>query len=80
MIFITADIESGFFAKEDLVAVQFPRAWHHSKRRRRWVGVKGSTRNEHRDPKCPSARPLRMVPEDTGAPVKVLPVCLDGGR
>ncbi|GFU87120.1 uncharacterized protein TNCV_430241 [Trichonephila clavipes] len=26
-------------------AVQFPRARNHSKRRRRWVGVKGSTRN-----------------------------------
>ncbi|GFT70689.1 uncharacterized protein NPIL_301691 [Nephila pilipes] len=48
-------------------AVQFPRA-HHSKRRRRWVGVKGSTLNGRRDPKCPSARCLRMVREDTGAP------------
>ncbi|GFS74034.1 uncharacterized protein TNCV_2943141 [Trichonephila clavipes] len=26
-------------------AVQFHRAWQHSKRRRRWVGVKGSTHN-----------------------------------
>ncbi|GFV61740.1 uncharacterized protein TNCV_188971 [Trichonephila clavipes] len=49
-------------------AVQFPRAWHYSKLRRRWVGVKGSTRNGYRDPKCPSARCLRMVREDTGAP------------
>ncbi|GFU59628.1 uncharacterized protein TNCV_3185991 [Trichonephila clavipes] len=49
-------------------AVQFPRAWHHSKRRRRWVGVKGSTRIGHRDSKCPPARRLRMVREDTGAP------------
>ncbi|GFY01052.1 uncharacterized protein TNCV_5075201 [Trichonephila clavipes] len=48
--------------------VQFPRARHHSKRRRRWVGVKGSTRNGCRDPKCPSARRLRMVREDSGAP------------
>ncbi|GFV89185.1 uncharacterized protein TNCV_4913841 [Trichonephila clavipes] len=47
-------------------AVQFPRARHHSKRRRRWVGVKGSSRNGHRDPKCLSARCLRMVREDTG--------------
>ncbi|GFU57022.1 uncharacterized protein TNCV_1778931 [Trichonephila clavipes] len=31
-------------------AVQFPRAWHHSKRRRRWVVVKGSSRNGRRDP------------------------------
>ncbi|PRD36599.1 UNVERIFIED_CONTAM: hypothetical protein NCL1_08181 [Trichonephila clavipes] len=49
-------------------AVQFPRARHHSKRRRRWVGVKGSTRNGCRDPKFPSARHLRMVREDTGGP------------
>ncbi|GFW57011.1 uncharacterized protein TNCV_3472941 [Trichonephila clavipes] len=49
-------------------AVQFPRARHHSKRRRGYVGVMGSTRNERRNPKCPSARRLRMVREDTGAP------------
>ncbi|GFV57553.1 uncharacterized protein TNCV_4399091 [Trichonephila clavipes] len=49
-------------------AVQFPRAWHYSKRRRRWVGVKGSTRKRHHDPKCPSSRRLRRVREDTGAP------------
>ncbi|GFV63936.1 uncharacterized protein TNCV_12181 [Trichonephila clavipes] len=55
-------------------AVQFPRAQHHSKRRRRWVGVKGSTRYGGRHPKCPSARCLRMVREDTGPLVKVLAV------
>ncbi|GFV48794.1 uncharacterized protein TNCV_3705251 [Trichonephila clavipes] len=49
-------------------AVQFPRARHHSKQRRRWVGVKGNTCNGLRDPKCPSAMRLRMVREDTGAP------------
>ncbi|GFV70892.1 uncharacterized protein TNCV_3040871 [Trichonephila clavipes] len=49
-------------------AVQFPRAWHHSKRRRRWVGVQGCTRNGCRDSKYPSARHLRRVREDTGAP------------
>ncbi|GFW80409.1 uncharacterized protein TNCV_2945411 [Trichonephila clavipes] len=49
-------------------AVQFPRVWHHSKRRRRWMGVKGSIRNGGGDPKCPSARHLRMVREDAGAP------------
>ncbi|GFY14111.1 uncharacterized protein TNCV_3613001 [Trichonephila clavipes] len=54
-------------------AIQFPRARHHSKRRSRWVGVKDITRNRRRDPKYPSARHLRMVQEDTGAPVKVLP-------
>ncbi|GFU19174.1 uncharacterized protein TNCV_4397611 [Trichonephila clavipes] len=51
-----------------LPGVQFPRVWHHSKRRRRWEGVKGKTRNGHRDPKGPSARRLRMVGEDTGPP------------
>ncbi|GFY33784.1 uncharacterized protein TNCV_4594961 [Trichonephila clavipes] len=49
-------------------AVQFPHARHHSKRRRRWVGVKSSTCNGRHDPKCPSTRRLRMVREDTGAP------------
>ncbi|GFU65444.1 uncharacterized protein TNCV_633671 [Trichonephila clavipes] len=49
-------------------AVQFPRARHLSKRRRRWVGVKGSSRNGRRDRKCSSAMCLRMVPEDTGGP------------
>ncbi|GFT25880.1 uncharacterized protein TNCV_1518391 [Trichonephila clavipes] len=49
-------------------AVQFPHARHHFKRRRRWVGVKGSTRNGACDPKCPSARCLRMAREDTGRP------------
>ncbi|GFU21356.1 hypothetical protein TNCV_2434711 [Trichonephila clavipes] len=33
-------------------------------------GVKGSTRNGHRDPKCPSASCLRIVREYTGAPSK----------
>ncbi|GFS90104.1 uncharacterized protein TNCV_507801 [Trichonephila clavipes] len=47
-------------------AVQFSRARHHSKRRHRWMGVKGNTRNGRRNPKCPSARCLRMVREDTG--------------
>ncbi|GFV01469.1 uncharacterized protein TNCV_2960631 [Trichonephila clavipes] len=48
-------------------AVQFPRAHHSSKRRRRWMVVKGSIRKGHRDPKCLSARRFRMVREDTGA-------------
>ncbi|GFW58250.1 uncharacterized protein TNCV_2634241 [Trichonephila clavipes] len=47
-------------------AVQIPRARHYSRRRRRWVGVKGNTRNGCRDLKCPSVRYLRMVREDTG--------------
>ncbi|GFU86586.1 uncharacterized protein TNCV_4480221 [Trichonephila clavipes] len=44
-----------------------PRARHHCKWRRRLVRIKGSTRSGYRDPKCPSARRLRMVREDTGA-------------
>ncbi|GFW41857.1 uncharacterized protein TNCV_5671 [Trichonephila clavipes] len=48
-------------------AAQFPRAWCHSKRTRRWLGVKGNTRNGHRDPECPAAWRLHMVREDTGA-------------
>ncbi|GFV97511.1 uncharacterized protein TNCV_2040191 [Trichonephila clavipes] len=70
-IVITAEVESGFVAKTTWfhsASVQFPRAWHHSKRRRRWVGVKGSTLNGCHEPKRPSARRLRMVREDTGAP------------
>ncbi|GFX20617.1 uncharacterized protein TNCV_4269491 [Trichonephila clavipes] len=55
-------------------AVQILRAWHHSKRRRRWVGVKSSASNGRRYPKFPSARRPRMVPEDTGSLMKVLPV------
>ncbi|GFU03136.1 MACPF domain-containing protein [Trichonephila clavipes] len=55
-------------------AAQFPRARHHSKRRRRWVGVTGSTRNGRRDPKCPSARRLWFVREDTGVLSEGLPV------
>ncbi|GFT93197.1 uncharacterized protein TNCV_2710491 [Trichonephila clavipes] len=49
-------------------AVQFPRVWHLFKRMSRWVGVRGSTRNGLHDFKCPSARRLRRVREDTGAP------------
>ncbi|GFV90127.1 uncharacterized protein TNCV_4378431 [Trichonephila clavipes] len=46
-------------------AIQFPSAWHHSKRRRRWMGINGSTRNG----RCsPSARPFHMVREDAEAP------------
>ncbi|GFW10378.1 histone acetyltransferase p300 [Trichonephila clavipes] len=53
------------------VAVQFPRAFHRSKRGLRLVGVTGSTRNGRLNPKCPSARLLRMVREDTKAPSEV---------
>ncbi|GFU40045.1 uncharacterized protein TNCV_3348061 [Trichonephila clavipes] len=34
---------------------------------RRWVGVKGSTRHGRRDRKCPSAKRLHIVRENTGA-------------
>ncbi|GFV75338.1 uncharacterized protein TNCV_1481841 [Trichonephila clavipes] len=49
-------------------AVQFPRARLLFKRSHRGDGVKGSTRNGRREPKCPSARRLRRVREDIGAP------------
>ncbi|GFW68185.1 uncharacterized protein TNCV_1880671 [Trichonephila clavipes] len=51
-------------------AVQFPRARHYSKRRRRWGGVKGSTCNGRHYPKCPSFRCLRMIRKDIWAPSK----------
>ncbi|GFW32069.1 uncharacterized protein TNCV_2600951 [Trichonephila clavipes] len=46
--------------------IQFPRARHHSKWRRRWWASRH--RNGRCDPKCPSARCLRMAREDTGVP------------
>ncbi|GFY28727.1 uncharacterized protein TNCV_3440941 [Trichonephila clavipes] len=53
-------------------AIQFPRARHYSKRTGGSVGqrqgVKVSTRNGRHDTKCLSAKRLRMVREDTGAP------------
>ncbi|GFX82408.1 hypothetical protein TNCV_2870891 [Trichonephila clavipes] len=55
-IVITAEVESGFVAKDDLdhsFEVQLPRARHLSKRRCRWVDVIWSTRKGLRDPKCP---------------------------
>ncbi|GFV58212.1 uncharacterized protein TNCV_3433951 [Trichonephila clavipes] len=60
-------------------AVQFPSARHHSKRRLQWVGVKGSTRNGHRDLKCPSARHIHLVRKDTGASSEMCYMCLDSG-
>ncbi|GFX25120.1 uncharacterized protein TNCV_2752951 [Trichonephila clavipes] len=60
-VVITADINLDSSLKMTWfhsAAVQFPRVWHHSKRRGR------------RDPKCPSARRLRMVREDTGIPTE----------
>ncbi|GFT01259.1 uncharacterized protein TNCV_2661951 [Trichonephila clavipes] len=69
-IVITSEIESGFVAKKKTTwfysaAAQFSRARYHSKRRHRWVGVKGSTHNGRRDLKCPSARRFCMVQKDT---------------
>ncbi|GFV38206.1 hypothetical protein TNCV_4791921 [Trichonephila clavipes] len=59
-IVITVEIESELGSLKTTwfhsAVVQFPRPRHHSKRRRRWVGVKGSTRNGYRDLKCPSAQ------------------------
>ncbi|GFY05031.1 uncharacterized protein TNCV_561631 [Trichonephila clavipes] len=47
-------------------AVQFPCLRYHW--RCQWVRVKATTRIECHDPKCPSARRLSMVREDTCAP------------
>ncbi|GFW80328.1 uncharacterized protein TNCV_2944611 [Trichonephila clavipes] len=55
-------------------AVQFPRARHHSKRRHRWVGIKGNTRNGRHDPKCPSASAFVWFEKTQGPLVEVLPV------
>ncbi|GFU19610.1 hypothetical protein TNCV_21731 [Trichonephila clavipes] len=78
MIVTTAEIKSGYVAKDDLVPFRCSpvslRARYRFKRRRRWLGVKGSTHNGRKDPKCPSTRRLRMVREETSALVKVLPV------
>ncbi|GFU79381.1 uncharacterized protein TNCV_871521 [Trichonephila clavipes] len=52
-------------------AVQFPWAWHHSKRSYLWLRVEGSTRNGRRYPKCPSARRHRQTQWPL---VNVLPV------
>ncbi|GFX22352.1 transposable element Tcb1 transposase [Trichonephila clavipes] len=69
MIVITAHIESGFVAevglKQFVVAVQFLRAQHHSKRRRRLLDVNGSTRNGGCDSNCPLAMSLAMVRTNT---------------
>ncbi|GFW91203.1 uncharacterized protein TNCV_3301791 [Trichonephila clavipes] len=73
-IVITAEIKSGFVAKDDLVSFlgnQVSSCVADSKRRCRWAGVKDNTRIGCRDPECPSARRLHMVREDTG---KVLSV------
>ncbi|GFT67638.1 hypothetical protein TNCV_2361911 [Trichonephila clavipes] len=70
MIAITAQIESRFNAEDDLVlsvAIQSRRVRPHCKRRCRWVSVIGSTCNRCRDTRCPSARCLPMVWEDTEA-------------
>ncbi|GFU63458.1 uncharacterized protein TNCV_45041 [Trichonephila clavipes] len=62
---LDSSVETNWFHS---IAVQFNLAQHHSKRRCRWLGVKGSTRYERRDPKCPSARRIPMLREDTGVP------------
>ncbi|GFY18437.1 uncharacterized protein TNCV_2396651 [Trichonephila clavipes] len=63
MVVISAQIESGFVAKDDLVPFYcspISSCVAPLKRMRRWVGVKGSTRNGRHNPKCPSSRHLRM--------------------
>ncbi|GFU64099.1 uncharacterized protein TNCV_4392731 [Trichonephila clavipes] len=70
-IFITAQIEYGFIAKDNLVPFRcspVSSCVAPLQTEKSIGGLKGNTRNGHRDPKCPSARHLRMVREDTGAP------------
>ncbi|GFW43033.1 uncharacterized protein TNCV_1474291 [Trichonephila clavipes] len=55
-------------------AVQFPRERHHSKRRRRWVGVKSSTSNGRRDPNVLQPRAFMWFEKTQGILLKVLPV------
>ncbi|GFU92035.1 uncharacterized protein TNCV_1665201 [Trichonephila clavipes] len=70
-IVITTEIRSGFIAKDVLVSFHrsplsscaAPLQTEASMGRRH-----GQARNGRCDPKCPSARRLRMVREDTGAP------------
>ncbi|GFT08554.1 uncharacterized protein TNCV_4401311 [Trichonephila clavipes] len=54
-------------SNEEATSVSFPCARHNSNRRR-WVSVKGGKRNGRCDPKCPSARCLCMVQENTVTP------------
>ncbi|GFS61647.1 hypothetical protein TNCV_4312981 [Trichonephila clavipes] len=70
-IVITAEIESGFVAKDGLVpfhcspdsSCAAPLQTEAS-----MSGCQGQHKNRHRDPKSSSVRRLRMVREDTGAP------------
>ncbi|GFW65816.1 e3 ubiquitin-protein ligase RNF13 [Trichonephila clavipes] len=55
-------------------AVQFPRARHHSKRRRRWVGVKGSARNGHAIPNVLQPGAFVCFEMTQGPLMKVVPV------
>ncbi|GFY08208.1 hypothetical protein TNCV_1356201 [Trichonephila clavipes] len=68
-IVLTTEIESEFLAKDNLVSFRCSPA----KRRRRWVGVKGSTRNGRRDPKFPSSA-FVWFEKTQGVLMKVLPV------
>ncbi|GFS67306.1 uncharacterized protein TNCV_2902841 [Trichonephila clavipes] len=70
MVVITAEIESGFVAKDDLVPfrcnpVSSCATPHQTEAS--MMSVKGSSRNGCRDLKGASARCLRMIREHTGA-------------
>ncbi|GFT50590.1 hypothetical protein TNCV_551801 [Trichonephila clavipes] len=57
-----------FVVEDELVQLRcspIRHARHHSKRRHQWMGVIGTTLNGCRDTRCPSARRLEMVREDT---------------
>ncbi|GFX10715.1 hypothetical protein TNCV_147571 [Trichonephila clavipes] len=70
MSVITAEIESGFIAKDDLVPFRCSSVSScvaPLQKEALMGGCKDNVRNRRRDAKCLSARCLRMVREDTGA-------------
>ncbi|GFY00420.1 uncharacterized protein TNCV_1664591 [Trichonephila clavipes] len=70
-IVVTAEIESGFVAKDDLVPFRCSPVSSGAaplQTETSMGGRQGITCNGRHEPKCPSARRLRTVREDTGAP------------
>ncbi|GFU38988.1 hypothetical protein TNCV_2144351 [Trichonephila clavipes] len=82
-IVLIAEIESGFVAKDDLVpfrSSQVSSCVVPILTQALMGGLKGSTGNGRLDPKCPSARQIRMVLEDIGASSKGTYMYLEGVR
>ncbi|GFY15306.1 hypothetical protein TNCV_1571171 [Trichonephila clavipes] len=66
-IVITAEIESGFVDEDELVPFRCSPVSSCAAPLQMEASM-GSTRNGRRDPKCPTAKRLHMVREDTGVP------------